>query len=105
MIKPKNATATEHQGRAPVANIGAIKEIELFFHADHRIIELSKRNKGIADFFYIAQAEDKNDFEDEGQFFGDVFLSLFIFYNLVENFPILFINSGILLKEASLPFF
>ena len=59
----------------------------------------------IADFFYIAQAEDKNDFEDEGQFFGDVFLSLFIFYNLVENFPILFINSGILLKEASLPFF
>ena len=59
----------------------------------------------IADFFYIAQAEDKNDFEDEGQFFGDVFMSLFIFYNLVENFPIVFINGGIMLKEALLPFF
>lgn len=59
----------------------------------------------IADFFYIAEAEDKNNFEDEGQFFGDVFMSLFIFYNLVENFPIVIINSGIMLKEATMPFF
>lgn len=59
----------------------------------------------IADFFFILEAEDKNDFEDEGQAFGDLFLSLFIFYNLIENFPILFINCGILLKEAILPFF
>ena len=59
----------------------------------------------VADFFYIGSAEDKNDFEDEGQFFGDAFLSLFIFYNLVENFPIVFINFGIMIKEATLPFF
>lgn len=32
-------------------------------------------------------------------------MSLFIFYNLVENFPIVIINSGIMLKEASMPFF
>lgn len=32
-------------------------------------------------------------------------LSLFIFYNLVENFPIVIINCGIMLKEALLPFF
>jgi len=59
----------------------------------------------IADFFYIGQAEDKSDFEDEGQFFGDVMMSLFIFYNLIENFPIVIINCGIMLKEVSMPFF
>lgn len=32
-------------------------------------------------------------------------MSLLIFFNLVENFPINFINFGIILKEASLPFF
>ena len=42
----------------------------------------------------------KNNFEDEGQFFGDVFLSLFMFYNLIENFPIVIFNCGIMLKEA-----
>ena len=59
----------------------------------------------VADFFYITKAEDKNDFEDEGQFEGDALMALFIFYNLVENFPIIIINSGIILKEVMLPFF
>ena len=59
----------------------------------------------VADFFYITKAEDKNDFEDEGQFEGDALMALFIFYNLVENFPIIIINSGIILKESLLPFF
>lgn len=59
----------------------------------------------IADFFYIAKAEPKEDFEDEGQFFGDAILSLFLIYHIVENFPIMLLNLGIMLKEAVLPFF
>jgi len=34
-----------------------------------------------------------------------VFLCLMIFYNLVENFPIVFINLGIMAKEFELPWF
>lgn len=40
---------------------------------------------------------------DQG--WGDMFMALIIFYNLVENFPIVIINSGIILKETILPFF
>lgn len=55
----------------------------------------------VADFFYIALAEKKEDLEDGGEI--DMLLCLFIFYNLIENFPIVFINLGIMLKEFSLP--
>lgn len=59
----------------------------------------------VADFFYLDEVEDKSDFEDKGQFYGDALLALFIFFNLIENFPIVIINCGIILKEISFPFF
>lgn len=34
-----------------------------------------------------------------------MFMSMVIFFNLIENFPIIFINSGIMLKEFTLPFY
>lgn len=57
----------------------------------------------VFDFFYVADVEEKDLLEDQG--WGDMFMAMIIFYNLIENFPILFINGGIMLKEAVLPFF
>lgn len=57
----------------------------------------------VFDFFYVADVEEKDLLEDQG--WGDMFMAMIIFYNLIENFPILIINSGIMLKEAVLPFF
>lgn len=57
----------------------------------------------VADFFYTALAEKKEDLEDGGEI--DMLLCLFIFYNLIENFPIVFINLGIIAKETELPFY
>lgn len=57
----------------------------------------------VLDFFYLADVEEKDLLEDQG--WGDMFVSLLIFYNLVENFPILIINWGIMIKEITLPFF
>jgi len=57
----------------------------------------------VADFFYTALAEKKEDLEDGGEI--DMLLCLMIFYNLIENFPIVFINLGIIAKEVELPFY
>lgn len=57
----------------------------------------------VFDFFYLADIEEDDLLEDQG--WGDMFLGLVIFYNLVENFPITIINSGIIIKESILPFF
>jgi len=57
----------------------------------------------VVDFFVVTNFEDEDTIEEDG--FGDMFMSLIIFYNLVENFPIVIINCGIMIKEAILPFF
>lgn len=57
----------------------------------------------VVDFFVVTDFEDEDTIEEDG--FGDMFISLIIFYNLVENFPIVIINCGIMIKEAILPFF
>jgi len=57
----------------------------------------------IFDFFYLADVEEKDLLEDQG--WGDMFMALFIFYNLIENAPIVLINAAIIIKESILPFF
>lgn len=58
----------------------------------------------VGDFFYMADIEDKDLLDSQSQGWGDLFMSLMIFFNLVENFPILIINWGIMVKEFTLPF-
>lgn len=57
----------------------------------------------IFDFLYLTDIEESDLLEDQG--WGDMFMGLVIFYNLVENFPITIVNLGIIVKEATLPFF
>lgn len=63
----------------------------------------------IFDFFYLSYEYRDLDPDQmlrwESHGITALFQSVFIFFNLVENFPIVIINLGIIAKEATLPFF
>lgn len=50
----------------------------------------------ICDFFYLLFEEEEQDL--------DVIVALLLFYNIEQNFPVIFINLGIIIKEFTLPF-
>lgn len=79
--------------------IKPFRVLSLFSAVAYNILFLGS----VLDFFYLADVEEKDLLEDQG--IGDMFMSLVIFFNIVENFPTLFINCGIMLKEILLPFF